>query len=554
MSELKIATQDKNPIDKWIELGSEWFSPLLVKESRQALKSRQFIWTFFALLLVVACWTVGGLTIVKSEDGASISPGPFLLFGFWLILGFPLAIIIPFATFRSLAHEFEDGTLQLVSITTMKPYQIVLGKLGVAMLQIMIYVSVLAPCIAFTYLLRGVDVRQIWWGLMIAVTGSMSLCVLGLFLASVTKSRSLGIALSVLLLFGLAIAYWFWGYASYGLTYFLAGNFNGLGDSEASIMYWSYLGFISSTAFLLFSASAARIAFPADNRSSLIRIAAVVQTMFFMCIVISALAYDADSRAAFPVSTCICVYWLAIGSMMTAVPAIMSRRVRRSLPTTYLGRSVKSLFMPGPGRGYLFAVSNIWGWCLFLLMVFFLNDLILPSSDVTGQGAGPTSFSTDEITRIVGTTYGSCVYSTVFLSIVFVLMTASFRRRPNQGPFVGFALAFVLILACCLGPVVLQTQWFYQQFDNNYSILQMSNWFWTVAEFDDGGSDTANLSLIFATVAMLILGYFAMRIAGRELRYLPEAIPNRVMEEELSRRKSIVAKAPVAVDAKHPLD
>ena len=37
---------------------SNWFNPILVKETRQALKSRQFVWTFGLLVIVVLSWSL----------------------------------------------------------------------------------------------------------------------------------------------------------------------------------------------------------------------------------------------------------------------------------------------------------------------------------------------------------------------------------------------------------------------------------------------------------------------------------------------------------------
>ena len=47
------------------------------------------------------------------------------------------------------------------------------GKLGSAILQMMVYYSALAPCIAFTYLLRGIDIITI--GLFLAYSFLASL-------------------------------------------------------------------------------------------------------------------------------------------------------------------------------------------------------------------------------------------------------------------------------------------------------------------------------------------------------------------------------------------
>ena len=219
-SNLIIAGEKTTALAKFNERLSEWCSSILVKETRQALKSRQFIWTYLALMICVGVWTVFGLASSRNQYDA----GRDLLAGFWVILGFPLALIIPFSAYRSLSREFEDGTINLISITTMKPYQIVTGKFGSAVLQMLTYLSVLAPCICFTYLLRGISISQIVLGLLICVGGSICLTVLGLFLAGVFRSRTLGVGVSVLFVLFLGWLYYGWCEIIYEIMRFSNGT------------------------------------------------------------------------------------------------------------------------------------------------------------------------------------------------------------------------------------------------------------------------------------------------------------------------------------------
>jgi hypothetical protein len=87
--------------------------------------------------------------------------GAEMLFPYYLILAFALLVVVPFGAFRSLAAELEDHTYELLSITTLGARQIISGKLASSFLQMLVYLSAIAPCIAFTYLLRGVDIRTI---------------------------------------------------------------------------------------------------------------------------------------------------------------------------------------------------------------------------------------------------------------------------------------------------------------------------------------------------------------------------------------------------------
>ena len=113
-------TGSLNRFRDWL---SDRFSSIMVKEARQALKSYQFFVTYSIVVLTVAIWTVlmffGDSTRFSQTDLENLSK--HLFYGYCVILGIPLCVIVPFSAFRSLAREYEDGTIQLISITTMKP-------------------------------------------------------------------------------------------------------------------------------------------------------------------------------------------------------------------------------------------------------------------------------------------------------------------------------------------------------------------------------------------------------------------------------------------------
>jgi hypothetical protein len=141
-------------VETSLERLGEQLNPILVKEARQALKSKQFAVTFTLLLLCGWGWSLLGIAMLS--PGVYYAPaGPFMLVGYYFVLAVPLLVVVPFAAFRSLASEREDGTYELLSITALSPRLIVTGKLGSALLQMMVYYSALSPCIVFTYVLRG---------------------------------------------------------------------------------------------------------------------------------------------------------------------------------------------------------------------------------------------------------------------------------------------------------------------------------------------------------------------------------------------------------------
>ena len=99
----KSPSQDRwSRVEAALERASEWLNPILVKEARQALKSRQFVVTFTLLLICGWGWSLAGVAMLS--QAAYYAPGGrFMLTGYFLILAVPLIVIVPFSAFRSLA-------------------------------------------------------------------------------------------------------------------------------------------------------------------------------------------------------------------------------------------------------------------------------------------------------------------------------------------------------------------------------------------------------------------------------------------------------------------
>jgi ABC-type transport system involved in multi-copper enzyme maturation permease subunit len=118
-----------------------------------------------------------------------------------------LIVVVPFAAFRSLASEREDNTYDLLSITALKPRQIISGKLGSAVVQMAVYFSVITPCIAFTYLLRGVDVPTILVLIGYTFFASLGLSMVAILLATLSEQRFAQVFVSVAL-----VAFLLWAF------------------------------------------------------------------------------------------------------------------------------------------------------------------------------------------------------------------------------------------------------------------------------------------------------------------------------------------------------
>ena len=163
------------------------FNPIVVKEVRQALKSRQFVVTFLLLLLAAWAGSIFGVSYLGESIDYGSSAVTFYA-GFLFALCAATLVIVPFSTFRSIVEERTETTLELLQITALSPVQIVRGKTMSAMVQVLVYYCAIAPFIAFTALLPGFDVVHVTFSLiMLLIT---ALCFSLIALAIGTQARN----------------------------------------------------------------------------------------------------------------------------------------------------------------------------------------------------------------------------------------------------------------------------------------------------------------------------------------------------------------------------
>lgn len=343
----------------WQERASDLFNPILVKEVRQALKSRQFIVTF--LLLLGSAWvvTVGGLA--WAGPLVEYTPAGYRFFmGYYFVLCVAAHVIVPISAYRSLLAERDFNTYDLLSITLLRPRQIVWGKLLGALLQVLMFFSAIAPFIAFTALMDGFDLPRAL--LLIAGTLCFSLgaSMLGLMLATVSRQRHLQGIISMTFIGALVSTLFTFQAAVIGE--------NVVAQIEFNADFWRVVGTIlligASYVILFQEVAVSQLTFESDNRSTGIRLIAAVQYAFWLVGV--PLAARHFSRTVFLHPEIVSIYctgaalhWTALGMFFCVEPDELSRRLTRRLPRQTLWRLLLVPWLPGGSRGFLFLVFQL---------------------------------------------------------------------------------------------------------------------------------------------------------------------------------------------------
>ena len=549
-----------NPIG-WFDHIRDWFSDrfssIMVKEARQSLKSYQFFITYTIVIFAVATWTVlmffGDMT---GGRGNAEQLSESLFYGYCVILGVPLCLVVPFSAFRSLAREYEDGTIQLISITTMKPYQIVLGKLSTSLLQMVIYLSVIAPCIALTYMLDGISYPLIAVVLLIAVGGSIFLTILGLLLAGASRSYALSMGISVFFVLGLGLLFIGWWNLLDEMITGYGFNANDFESPDGQLVFYLITAFLGSTALVMLTAAGAQISFESDNRSTATRVAMLIQlTLFFGLIVMFSTVMPGASEPVFAIAIFAGHFWLIVGCMLVSEKPGLSDRVQRTLPKTWLGRSFFSLLMPGPGRGYLFTVSCLIASILATFVIAAVSGWlgIVPSPNF-----GPTSraaWGKVFVASVVISLYPLFFLSLTYFWMSFLRKFASLKGTGALGPLIGLISGALFVFALS---IFTYTLWYnFERYPGSYysdqqSFLGCFNWYvgleklaGNVFNFGRSGLRGDMFYIYFVPFAAVSVPTIisATVMAIRELRYQPTAAPARV-NEEIERAKAERYAAP----------
>lgn len=500
----------------WFESKLAWFddrlNPILVKEARQALKSRQFSVTFILVLTAGWCWSIIGIAWMGPAVYWS-AEGPSMFFGYFIILAFPLLAMVPYSAYRSLAAEREDRTHELLSITTLRPRQIVAGKLAGAVLQMLVYLSAISPCLAFTYLLRGIDIVTIGMILVYLVLGSLGLSMLCLLLATATTDKYQQVLASVGLVMGLV--YTFFG-ACILASEMLSWS-SGITDPEFWIANGALLTAYLSYFALCFLAAAAMLSFVGSNRSTGLRMAMVVQQMLFLGWMGAAwFSEGGDGVKEMLTATAVIVglHWFVMGMFMTGEPARLSPRVMRDLPQSFLGRVFLTWFNPGPATGYMLAISS-YAAVLPMMILALLT---------------PHHLSTGDLENITLVSLLSGAYLTFYLGVGRWVL-ALFGQFGPLAPVTRVLVYAVLLFVGTIVPLTVQMTLPGFRYDG-YTALQATNPFWTLAEaVDHTPTYDIWITLLIIGVAALVVFVLNLPAAAREVRQVRIAAPIRVVEE-----------------------
>lgn len=492
-------------IDRRGEQMADWLNPILIKEARQSLKSRQFLLTFFLLLAASCVWTILGV-VLNAPDVYFVPSGQNLLAGYYFVLAIPMIGMVPLAAYRSLASEIDDDTFEMLIITKLSAMRIVIGKLHSAMLQMMIYFAAIVPCLAFSYLLRGVNLPTIMMMLAIIFFTAMITTSAALLMATMAPTRALQ-TLTILAVIGVILLAEIFC-AAFCLSAVLGQD---LGADAAAIMFTILTIIVGTSCIVIFiKAAAARIAPVSENRSTGLRWCMFAQSLLWVGTITLVAIWYQDLE---PINFGMMIlggYWLGMGTLMLSESPELSPRIQRDLPSTFAGRAMLTWFNPGPSTGYVFAISS--GTVAITTMGIFA--IIITS------GGAPTT-PTPTFAMIV------CGYLLVYLGIVRLIVLPITRRVGSS-----FALPVTILLVVMGSAAVMPTILSVVITGSpplTYTPLEAINWAWTLADaFQTRYNPFLALTVL---VVGLVVTLMNLALLFRVFHYRRISVPERVLQD-----------------------
>ncbi len=511
-------------ISGW-ERAADRFNAILVKETRQALKSRQFILTF--LLMLLAAWSVS--VIGTAMNGAEVeygNAGRSFFVGFYSVLALATIIVVPFGAYRSLLAERDQNTYDLLSITTLSPGKIVRGKLASAILQLFIFYSAITPFMAFASLLNGFDAPTAAYVLLVSLLCSVLLCMTALMFATFSKQRVWQGFNSLGVLGGLAWAF-FASMAIVGSSV----QFNWIPFDEEE--FWWANGaalLIGLSYFVMFhQITTAQMTFESGNRSTGIRIAATGQFWLVWAMILFLFVWTwalfpiagpptFENEALLAIGMACSIHWAVFGLFAVTEPESLSRRVHRDLPRRKWLRAVTIPFHPGGARGFLWVTLHTflyWALCVVFWCGFNVSPGAAPGG-VTGSSYWSLAWTnlwnrlpaellqspSSWVSELQALT-GMCCYLIIILGGISWVGRALRRIAPELAPAHIRVLAIIALTLSSMVPLIFRSLRFIT--GRQFTLMDMLNPLDTLFQMGNTSTNAEPVLVILIIAAILTM-------------------------------------------------
>jgi hypothetical protein len=241
---------------------------------------------------------------------------------------------------------------------------------------------------------------------------------------------------------------------------------------------------------------------------------------------------------------CSMVLWWFVGVFLTGESMALSERVKRDLPQSLLGRVFLTWFAPGPGTGYMFAVSNMLAVTVMACFPFAevasgfraaAGPTVVNTVNANGTLSTVTMAPTIATRAARGEVFATSVIATSYVVIFLGIGKLIVWRISRFGEVrltTRVLVHLMLLLAGSLGPWTIQLT-MRDLRSAGYTLLQIYNPVWTVWECCNKGIPLVGPVLVLGVpAAALVVWLLNIPTVVTELKQVRIAKPPRVTEED----------------------
>jgi hypothetical protein len=459
------------------------FNPIVVKELRQAVRSwavTGMLLLFLALLFLVS---VGFLAFQSANADAYEEFGGIMFGWFAGILVVASVLFIPLYLGVRVAAERQENNPDLFYVSTLSPERIILGKFLCGAYMAVLFFSACMPFMAFTSLLRGVDLPTIFFVLfylfLIVCTANMA----AIFLGCLPLTRPFKVLLAVVGFFGSfqvivpAIAF--------SLIYLRSGVGTTMGGADFWVSLLTSVAIGAAVTGLFYILSVELVSPPSSNRAFPVRI--YITAIWLFTAALSAAWIERTKHSYIINSWAGPIFFLLLVSLIVVVSNSdeLSHRVRKTIPGAPWKRLFAFLLFNGAAGGLIWIALLMAATCLVL-------DLALPGNEwISLSAAAAYAFA--------------YALAALFIHRTFI---------PNRTPKLVGLITIIVAAACALTPSIVlfflnELTW------NSIERLELGNAFNIFSMRDDS---RLIYHLYFAVALLAVMGPLNARWFFKQVR------------------------------------
>ncbi|MCW1915361.1 hypothetical protein OJ996_17385 [Luteolibacter sp. GHJ8] len=390
---------------------SDKLSPMLVKELRQGLRARTFVVVFLSLQALLAVVLLGAVGANSPEKAGQVVSSVIFLF-------FSLAVLVvqPLRGIGALHNEIKGNTIDLMVLTRLGAWRIVLGKWVAIVSQSALLLTAIAPYLILRYFFGRMNLFAELLLLVLVFLGSAVFTAVTVGLSAIGPIIIRGLfplGMGLLLIFGI-----FGIVFDDGLNEMI--DFCTLQDKDE---VWGLLAALLCGTYLAWTClalGASMIAPMAENHSTSRRLMALA-TVVLTGILAWAADFQREQATVMLVLFCVPALSIALTESFQLLPPIC----RPFLRFGALGKVAGRVLYPGWPSGVMFTT-------LLLALGAFVVLVITPNSHYSAYHMDAQT----SITILVFT-------GTLLLSAVFLRLLSSKVRQP-------FTFLILVVVALCV--------------------------------------------------------------------------------------------------------